>query len=98
MVLLSCLDSIIPDLLKEESLETTRIWSLAGRLENESVFIRKPPIRKPHHGASLEGLVGGGKHHQPGEISLAHNGYLFLDEIAEFKTSIIQSLRQPMEE
>ncbi|MGL1891784.1 MAG: YifB family Mg chelatase-like AAA ATPase [Spirochaetaceae bacterium] len=94
----SCLDSIIPDLLKEESLETTRIWSLAGRLENESVFIRKPPIRKPHHGASLEGLVGGGKHHQPGEISLAHNGYLFLDEIAEFKTSIIQSLRQPMEE
>lgn len=94
----SCIESIIPDLLKEESLETTRIWSLAGRLENESIFIRKPPIRKPHHGASLEGMVGGGKHHQPGEISLAHNGYLFLDEIAEFKTSIIQSLRQPMEE
>lgn len=95
---LNRISSITPELTKEESLETTRIWSIAGKLENDSVFIKRPPIRKPHHGASLEGIVGGGRNHQPGEISLAHNGYLFLDEISEFKTSIIQSLREPLEE
>lgn len=92
------LDSIIPDLTFNEALETTRIWSLAGKLDNENVFIYKPPVRKPYHGASLEGIVGGGNGSNPGEVSLAHNGYLFLDEIPEFKTSIIQSLREPLEE
>ncbi len=94
----SCIDSILPDLTRDESLETTRIWSLAGKLENLSNIIHKPPIRKPHHGASLESLVGGGKEYLPGEISLAHNGYLFLDEISEFKSSILQSLREPLED
>lgn len=94
----SRINTIMPDLGKEESLETTRIWSLAGKLPSDSSFISKPPIRKPHHAASLEGMVGGGKNHQPGEVSLAHNGYLFLDEIPEFKTSILQSLREPLEE
>lgn len=88
----------MPQLTKEESLETTRIWSLAGKLKTDTSIILNPPIRKPHHGASLEGIVGGGKNHRPGEVSLAHNGYLLLDEISEYKTSIIQSLREPLEE
>ncbi len=95
---ISRINSIMPQLTKEESLETTRIWSLAGKLENDTSIISEPPIRKPHHGASLEGIVGGGKDHRPGEVSLAHNGYLLLDEISEYKTSIIQSLREPLEE
>lgn len=95
---ISRINSIMPQLTKEESLETTRIWSLAGKLENDTSIILTPPIRKPHHGASLEGIVGGGKNHRPGEVSLAHNGYLLLDEISEYKTSIIQSLREPLEE
>lgn len=94
----SRVNTIIPNLTKEETLETTRIWSLAGKLKNDTSIIITPPIRKPHHGASLESMVGGGKHHTPGEVSLAHNGYLFLDEISEFKSSIIQSLREPLEE
>lgn len=92
------LESIIPDLTFEEAIETTRIWSLAGKLDRENVFIDKPPVRRPYHGASLEGIVGGGHGCNPGEVSLAHNGYLFLDEIPEFKSSIIQSLREPLEE
>ncbi len=92
------IESIMPDLPRKEALETTRIWSLAGKLLNDSIIVEKPPLRKPHHGASLEGIIGGGKHGNPGEVSLAHNGYLFLDEIPEFKTSIIQSLREPLEE
>ncbi len=92
------INSIIPDLTKIEALETTRIWSLAGKLKDESNIINRPPVRRPHHGASLEGIIGGGKLGNPGEVSLAHNGYLFLDEIPEFKSSIIQSLREPLEE
>ncbi|QEN03202.1 hypothetical protein EW093_00280 [Thiospirochaeta perfilievii] len=94
----SRIPSILPVLTKNEALETTRIWSLAGKLKTEYAIIDTPPIRRPHHGASLEGMVGGGKLNRPGEISLAHNGYLFLDEIAEYKTTIIQSLREPLEE
>lgn len=92
------ISSILPDLSKKESLETTKIWSLAGKLKDDIVLIRKPPVRKPFHGASLEGIVGGGSNSLPGEVSLAHNGYLFLDEIPEFKSSIIQSLREPLED
>lgn len=92
------IESVIPCLTFQEALETTRIWSLAGKLDSNNIFINKPPVRRPYHGASLEGIVGGGKMGQPGEVSLAHNGYLFLDEIPEFKESIIQSLREPLEQ
>ena len=94
----SRIKTIIPKLTLEESLETTRIWSIAGKLNSDYSLVQYPPIRKPHHGASLESIVGGGKEYKPGEISLAHNGYLLLDEISEFKTSILQSLREPIEE
>lgn len=90
--------TIIPNFTKKESMETTRIWSMAGKLDDRNKFIYRPPIRKPHHGASFEGLIGGGNDNLPGEISLSHNGYLFLDEISEFKTSILQSLREPLED
>lgn len=92
------IDTIIPELSFEKALETTKIWSLAGKLGEDKILVTKPPIRKPYHGASLEGIVGGGSCGMPGEVSLAHNGYLFLDEIPEFKASIIQSLREPMED
>lgn len=92
------IDTIIPELPFEKALETTKIWSLAGKLGKDNILVTKPPVRKPYHGASLEGIVGGGSGGMPGEVSLAHNGYLFLDEIPEFKASIIQSLREPMED
>lgn len=92
------IDSIIPELSFDKALETTKIWSLAGKLGDDNILVTRPPVRKPYHGASLEGIVGGGNGGMPGEVSLAHNGYLFLDEIPEFKTSIIQSLREPMED
>lgn len=94
----SRISSILPPFRKEKALETTRIWSIAGRLSEENSIVSTYPIRKPHHSASLEGLMGGGPLHTPGEVSLAHNGYLLLDEMPEFKSSILQSLREPIEE
>jgi len=89
--------SVLPPLSEEESLEVTRIFSLAGLLPPGSGIIRYPPFRTPHHTASAEGIIGGGKNLQPGEVSLAHRGVLFLDETAEFRTNLIQSLREPLE-
>jgi magnesium chelatase family protein len=90
--------SLLPLLTSEESQPVTRIYSLAGCLPPKINLIRKPPFRMPHQSASLEGMIGGGRDCRPGEISLAHNGVLFLDEAAEFKVSVLQSLRVPLEE
>ena len=92
------LPSIMPELSQEESLETTKIWSVAGRLDPASPLIRKPPFRAPHHTITSAALAGGGAYPRPGEISLAHNGVLFLDELPEFSTRVLEILRQPMEE
>ena len=86
--------SLLPSLTPEESLESTSIHSLRGDIRHP---ILHPPFRQPHHSVSLVGLVGGGKPTQPGEISLAHNGVLFLDEFPEFSRDCIESLRQPLE-
>lgn len=90
--------SILPPLKEKEALETTRIWSLGGRLKEEGTIISRPPFCSPHHSASLEGIIGGGKYLLPGEVSFAHKGILFLDEIPEFRTSLLQSLREPVED
>ena len=92
------LPSILPPLSLEESLETTQIHSVAGKMRKEDSLIAVRPFRAPHHTVSDVALVGGGANPQPGEISLAHNGVLFLDELPEFKRSVLEVLRQPMEE
>ena len=89
--------TLLPDLSYEKSIETTRIHSIAGILQNGSGLVGRPPVRMPHHTASLEGIIGGGKNLRPGEISLAHNGILFLDEAPEFHKNVLQSLREPVE-
>lgn len=88
--------SILPSLDPKEALETTTIHSLAGLLPEEGLITSKP-FRSPHHSASIPALVGGGQKSRPGEISLAHNGVLFLDELAEFPRVVLDSLRQPLE-
>ncbi len=92
------LPSIMPPLTKDEAVEVTRLHSLAGQLKNEASLIENAPFRSPHHSASMEGIMGGGRTIKPGEISLAHNGILFMDEGAEFKTNVLQSLREPLED
>ncbi len=92
------LPSILPPLSLEESLETTQIHSVAGKMRKEDSLIAVRPFRAPHHTISDVALVGGGANPQPGEISLAHNGVLFLDELPEFKRTVLEVLRQPMEE
>lgn len=89
--------ALLPNLSLKESREVTRIWSIAGLISPTTELLKSPPFRMPHQSASLEGMVGGGIHCHPGEISLAHNGVLFLDEAAEFKTSVLQTLRVPLE-
>lgn len=91
------LPSILPPLLLEESLETTKIHSVAGKLGATSSLMTARPFRAPHHTTSDVALVGGGASPQPGEISLAHNGVLFLDELPEFKRSVLEVMRQPLE-
>jgi magnesium chelatase family protein len=92
------LPSILPPLSLEEALETTKIHSVAGKLRRNDALITVRPFRAPHHTISDAGLVGGGSYPQPGEISLAQNGVLFLDELPEFRRSVLEVLRQPMEE
>ena len=95
-LLASRVPSILPKFSPEEALEVTMIHSLAGQM-NEIGLITERPYRAPHHSASLVSLVGGGVHAKPGEISLAHRGVLFLDELPEFSRSALESLRQPLE-
>ncbi|MDR0385508.1 MAG: YifB family Mg chelatase-like AAA ATPase [Prevotellaceae bacterium] len=92
------LASIIPPLTLHEALETTKIHSVAGKIEKNSGLICRRPFRSPHHTISDIALVGGGSFPQPGEISLAHNGVLFLDELPEFRRSVLEVMRQPLEE
>jgi magnesium chelatase family protein len=92
------LPSILPPLSLEEALESTKIHSVAGKLPEHATLITKRPFRNPHHTISDVALVGGGATPQPGEISLSHNGVLFLDELPEFKRTVLEVMRQPMEE
>ncbi|MEO7522875.1 MAG: YifB family Mg chelatase-like AAA ATPase [Ferruginibacter sp.] len=92
------LPTILPPLTLQEALETTKIHSVAGKLPENATFVSKRPFRSPHHTISDVALVGGGGNPQPGEISLAHNGVLFLDELPEFKRTVLEVMRQPMEE
>ena len=92
------LPSILPDMTKEESLQTTEIYSVAGLTEARHPLVIRRPFRSPHHTASAVSLTGGGAMPRPGEISLAHNGVLFLDELPEFDKSAMESLRQPLED
>ena len=92
------LPSILPPLTLQEALETTKIHSVAGKLGTRSTLIATRPYRAPHHTISDAALVGGGSFPQPGEISLAHNGVLFLDELPEFKRSALEVMRQPLED
>ncbi|MEN9685270.1 MAG: hypothetical protein RLZZ28_1056 [Bacteroidota bacterium] len=92
------LPTILPPLSLQEALETTKIHSVAGKIPENSALISKRPFRSPHHTISDVALVGGGGTPQPGEISLAHNGVLFLDELPEFKRTVLEVMRQPMEE
>lgn len=90
--------SILPPLSIQEALETTKIHSVAGKLPENAMIVARRPFRSPHHSISDIALVGGGSIPQPGEISLAHNGVLFLDELPEFKRTVLEVMRQPMEE
>jgi len=92
------LPTILPDLSIDESLETTRIYSVAGMLKPEESLLANRPFRAPHHTISTAGLIGGGSHPGPGEVSLAHNGVLFLDELPEFERRTLEVMRQPMED
>ncbi len=92
------LAGLLPDLDGDDAITATMLHSLAGELPELSGLLRRPPFRSPHHGASAEGIVGGGKSRKPGEISLAHGGVLLLDEAPEFRSDVLQSLREPLED
>ena len=89
---------ILPGMTEQEALEVTKIHSIAGLLDAGGGLIKERPFRAPHHNVSLNALIGGGSYAQPGEVSLAHNGVLFLDELAEFSKSTLDALRQPLED
>ena len=92
------LPSILPPMSLKEALETTKIHSVSGRMREHSGLMAERPFRSPHHTISDVALVGGGAYPQPGEISLSHNGVLFLDELPEFKRSVLEVMRQPLED
>jgi magnesium chelatase family protein len=97
-MLAKCFASILPDMSFEEALETTKIHSIAGVLDSKIGILTTRPFRAPHHTATMVALTGGGKNSKPGEISLAHNGVLFLDEMPEYPRSVVEVLRQPLED
>lgn len=97
-MLAKCFSGILPDLTFEEALEVTKIHSIAGELDLKKGIITERPFRTPHHTASTISLTGGGNHSKPGEISLAHNGVLYLDEFPEYSRHLIETLRQPLED
>ncbi len=90
--------SILPDMTMDECLETTKIWSVAGKVDRQAPLVKERPFRSPHHTSSNAALVGGGTNPRPGEISLAHRGVLFLDEFLEFSAKTLDCLRQPLED
>ena len=97
-MLARAIPSILPDMTFEEALETTKIHSITGALKGTEGLVTERPFRAPHHGASAASLIGGGSRALPGEISLAHNGVLFLDELPEFHRDVLEALRQPLED
>ncbi len=97
-ILARTMPSILPDLILEEALEVTKIYSVAGKMQRDQALITARPFRSPHHTASGAALIGGGVWPRPGEISLAHRGVLFLDEFAEFPKPVLENLRQPLED
>jgi magnesium chelatase family protein len=92
------LPGVMPTLTEEETMEVTRIYSSAGLMQPGEAIIRRRPFRSPHHSTSMPGLIGGGSRPVPGEVSLAHLGVLFLDEMAEFPRLVLEAMRQPMED
>lgn len=93
-----CIPSILPPMDMEEQMEISKIYSVSGKFDERKGLIKTRPFRSPHHTISAQGLVGGGQYPKPGEISLAHRGILFLDELTEFAKSTLEILRQPMED
>ncbi len=92
------LPSILPDMSRQETLETTEIWSVSGLTDHSCPVVTQRPFRAPHHTVSAAAMAGGGSWPRPGEISLAHNGVLFLDELPEFHRDVLETLRQPLED
>lgn len=97
-MLARCLPGILPPLVYEEALETTLIHSAAGELSEDAGLLTQRPFRSPHHNTSMPAMIGGGSRAKPGEVSLSHNGVLFLDELPEFQRATLEALRQPLED